>query len=156
LYEQLLQHSPNPTQAIHDISMALNRFPDIRLLQITWGLSSNKDSTLNFVSKFTSEDSQSISSNTETERNNEDTLENYEIVILEAEITNFQGDYRDALSAIEKLQKTLNAFPGAQTKILSLPVNITPTATLNGHVGNDMQMPQARFAIKIVLDHSQS
>lgn len=155
LYEQLLQHSPNPTKAIKDISVALNRFPNIRLLQINWGLNNNKDSNLNFVAKSNQEDA-GTSSNAPAQTSNEESLENYEIVIIEAEIANFTGNYREALNEIEKLQNTLNTVLKTETKILSSPVNLTPTSTLNGRIGDEAQAPQARFAIKIIIDHSKS
>ena len=157
LYEELIQHSPTPIEKIEDVSKVLNQFPNIRLSQIIWGLTNNKDSNLNYVFKTNSNNEVTSSNVSSTQGTTEDTLENYEVVILEAEVMNFRGDYRQALAEIENLKDALGKLPAIQTKVLSLPLNLATKATLNGQViGDNTQASHAPFAIKVVIDHGKS
>ena len=73
---------------------------------------------------------------------------------IEAEIRPFTGDYRSALTLIERFAATLRSQPDvAEVTIAKLPVNLDPTSTLSGSTQDnvDTKPGAAQFKLSVVL-----
>jgi hypothetical protein len=73
---------------------------------------------------------------------------------IEAEIRPFTGDYRSALTLIERFAAALRGQAGvAEVTIAKLPVNLDPSATLRGSTQDNVETKPgaAQFKLNIVL-----
>lgn len=73
---------------------------------------------------------------------------------IEAEIRPFTGDYRSALTLIERFAAALRSQAGvAEVSIAKLPVNLDPSATLRGSTQDNVETKPgaAQFKLNIVL-----
>lgn len=78
----------------------------------------------------------------------------YEIGFITGEISNFNGDYRDALASVNTLAEHLkNNSQVVQVVILQQPVNTSSLAKLQGSTLDEQnqQLPAAEFKLKVVL-----
>jgi hypothetical protein len=160
LYDALVTNSPSPTRSLREISRVLDRFPNIRIQQIVWGLANDPNTTFGYTPVVRSENAALKSSHNETpatpqaaaQADTSGTLgDSYEIAILEADIYPFNGDYRAALRDIERFETTLKSLPGVQANILSRPVDLGSNVTLTGRPTASSIPPEAVFAVKLTI-----
>ncbi|MES2354573.1 MAG: hypothetical protein V4568_09255 [Pseudomonadota bacterium] len=161
LYDALVKNSPAPTQSIRTISQVLDRFPNIRIQQIIWGLTNDQNTILGYAPTTGSGNALLTSSKTETPTtpppsvpaDNGTTLgDTYQIAIIEADIYPFDGNYREALRNIDEFEKALKELPGVQVNVLSKPVDLTSNATLVGRPATTSIAPRAHFAVKLTIE----
>jgi len=160
LYDALVQKSPSITRSLREISHVLDRFPNIRVQQIVWGLTSDANSLLGYTPIAASDNSPLRSSRIETATptsppriGGDNTLvDSYQTTIIEADIYPFNGDYRAALREIEQFVDALKTLQGAQISTLMRPVDLTSNATLSGRSANTPAPSQARFAVKLTTE----
>ena len=71
--------------------------------------------------------------------------------MIEASITNFDGDFRKLLAGIEAFKDRFNQIPGMKATIVAMPLNIESSATLRaGMSKSDKPSRDARFVLKLV------
>jgi hypothetical protein len=75
----------------------------------------------------------------------------YEVLIVDASVTRFKGDYRAAISEIERMAKRLNQAPNMQAEVVKLPIDVQPTAILRANTGapGAGETSEVRFTLKI-------
>jgi hypothetical protein len=159
LYDAVLKNSPSPIDALMKISHVLDRFPNIRINQIAWGLTTSA-AVLPVYTPTTGTSNASIRSSVTanpqpaatnaSDANQALPSSMFEVAVVEAEVYPFNQDYRAALAEIERFTEALKAIPGAQVNVLSLPIDVTPNATLSGKTDAQQRAAQARFAVKLV------
>lgn len=76
----------------------------------------------------------------------------FAVTVVEAELQPFDQNYRAALAEIERFSDALKTIPGAQVTILSLPVDVTSSATLTGRTTAQQQAARAHFAVKLLFE----
>ncbi|MBL8521164.1 MAG: hypothetical protein JNK75_10875 [Betaproteobacteria bacterium] len=77
----------------------------------------------------------------------------FEIALIEGNITGFRGDYREANRLMEQWLARMNAEPGLKAEVLDWPVEVRSGAVLRGRV-EDVDGSEARFAVRLVRDRS--
>ena len=165
LYDALIKDSPSPTEALRNISRALDRFPNIRIQQIVWALSNDPNATPNYTPVAGADDGPVRSTKTEAPALPQPVISSdksatlgdvYQIAIVDADIYPFSGDYRGALSEIEQFERALKSIPKVKVTVLNKPVELTSNVTLTGRSNTSSTSGQARFAVKLTMDLAKS
>jgi len=74
-----------------------------------------------------------------------------QVILLKGEVWPFDGDFRKALDTIERFRGDL-ASAGLEATVLSLPLDLSPEATLTRSAGSHEAIPpRAAFEVKLVL-----
>lgn len=73
----------------------------------------------------------------------------YEVLIIDAAVTRFRGDYRAAIADIERMVERLNKAPNMKTEIVKLPIDVKPTAILRATTPTASEASEVRFTLKI-------
>jgi hypothetical protein len=162
LYDTVLKNSPSPTDAMVKLSGVLDRFPSIRVNQIAWGLTANATSlppytpmadTASAAIRSSATAGPPIALAANTPDANQPLPPNlFAVTVVEAELQPFDQNYRAALAEIERFSDALKTIPGAQVTILSLPVDVTSSATLTGRTTAQQQAARAHFAVKLLFE----
>jgi hypothetical protein len=165
LYDTVLKNSPSPTTAMINFSQVLDRFPNIRVNQIAWGLTSSAtalpaytplaEATNALIHSSAQANAQPRPPNT-PDANPPLPGSTFEVVVIEAEVFPFYQNYRYALAEIERFTQALRMMTGARVNSISLPIDISSNATLTGKADLKQQAAQARFAVKLVLEPGKS
>ena len=129
---QLKQLARTPEAFMQILAQGLNAFPQIQLNQMAWhyGATAGQPPAPN--------------TNVIWQQRGE----------IEAEIRPFTGDYRSALTLIERFAATLRNQAGvAEVSIAKLPVNLDPASTLSGSTQDNVETKPgaAQFKLNIVL-----
>lgn len=166
---QMQPQSAAPGAFLKAVAGAWAGFPEMRLLQVVWSASSEPG----FVPRYqpmAAAMAQSIKSEakappgTATGRGatpagaEEDPPlpgNKFEVMIVEGAHTQFRGDYRGALSRIDRLIARLNEIPGVKADALTLPLDIKPTAVLRA-IAKAEDTNEVRFALKLTFARGQS
>lgn len=72
----------------------------------------------------------------------------YQIAILDGEISPF-SDYRSALGDVNRFVETLNNIPSLRAAVLSMPIDVSSFANLQGGMGSAQEKPA--FSLRLVL-----
>ena len=163
LYDTLIKTNPSPTQVMRELSRILDRFPAVRVQQLAWSLSNDPNAMPPYTPISGNSEGPLKSSRSEAQDtpppppaaqgDAATTLgSNYQIVIVEADIYPFNGDYRTALGEIERFENALKLLPGAKISLLAKPVELGSNATLSSHFTPSGSAGQARFAVKLVVE----
>jgi hypothetical protein len=79
----------------------------------------------------------------------------FEVMIVEGAIKQFKGNYRAALADIDLLITRLNKMSGVTTEVVSLPLDVTPGATLRASAGTGEGV-EVRFALRMTRTREKS
>lgn len=165
LYDTLIKDSPSPTEALRDISRALERFPNIRVQQIVWALSNDPNATPNYTPLTSGDDGPVRSTRVATAAPPQAAVaadkpatlgDAYQVAVVDADIYPFSGDYRSALNEIEQFERALKSIPNVKVTVLTKPVELTSNVALTGRPTNGSAAMQARFAVKLTMDLAKS
>jgi|GEM_PF-467864 len=166
-----------PGGFLRDMSRILADAPQVRLLQVVWAVGNDASGLPYFMPLPTQEtlevtsDSKSgpgaasatpanppvgsggmaITQQAATEINPPLPGNKFQIGVIEASITNFDGDFRKLLAGIEAFKDRFNQIPGMKATIVTMPLNIESSATLRaGMSKSDKPSRDARFVLKLV------
>ena len=163
---QIRQQSPSPSTLLKDVATVWSEFPEMRMLQAVWAPSQEAD----FVPSYqpaADVSAQSIRSEiklvpgTPTATGNAATASTdgdpplpgakFEVLIIDASVTRFQGNYRDAITRIERMAERFNQASNMKTEIVKLPLDVKPTAILraNAPATGAIEASEVRFTLKI-------
>lgn len=137
-----------PAQLMQILSAACEAAPEINLNRLRWLLSSTPDVT-DDAANNSAQANQSYNQPAST-----DQTKLIQIAFVNAEIKDFNGDYRAALNTVSQFVSTLTANPAVETVlILQEPVNVSSLANLQGSTTDETatERPPAIFKLKIVL-----
>ena len=73
----------------------------------------------------------------------------YEVLIVDAAVTRFRGDYRAAIADIEYMVERLNRAPNMKAEIVKLPLDVKPTAILRANSPTAPETSEVIFTLKI-------
>ena len=163
---QIRQQSPAPGSFLKDLAAVWTGFPEMKLLQAVWA--PNQDAGFApLYEPVVTPLSQDIRS--EAKRVSGASLPaanagaaaiafdadpplpggKYEVLIVEAAVTRFRGDYRAALADIERMVDRFNQAPNMKAEIVKLPIDVKPTATLRASTPSVVEVGEVRFTLKI-------
>ena len=163
---QIRQQSPSPSALLKDVATVWSEFPEMRMLQAVWAPSQEAD----FVPSYqpaADVSAQSIRSEIKlvpgapTSTGNLATASTdgdpplpgakFEVLIIDASVTRFQGNYRDAITRIERMAERFNQASNMKTEIVKLPLDVKPTAILraNASATGAIEASEVRFTLKI-------
>ena len=163
---QIRQQSPSPSALLKDLSVVWSEFPEMRLLQAVWA----PNQEAGFVPLY-----QSVADTTVQSIKSEVKLipgtqpqagvavaagidadpplpgAKFEVLIVDAAATGFRGDYRDAISKIERLAERLSKAPNMKAEVIKLPLDVKSTAILRAtsSAAATSEASEVRFTLKI-------
>ena len=137
-----------PQQLMQVLSGAFEQFPEISLNRMRWVQTSD-------ISIKDEADTQQNQASVVANSVNADPTKLLQIGFVNAEIKNFNGDYRKALNSVNQFVGALrNSAFVEQVIVLQEPVNVSSLANLQGSTTDDnaaTERPPALFKIKIML-----
>ncbi|NNE39178.1 MAG: hypothetical protein HKN08_12800, partial [Gammaproteobacteria bacterium] len=146
LVGELLDYKTTPIEMIRLVSVAMNRFPNIILSNFNWLSGANPNEKINMGRNSPDQGMIGFSDVTSSEED----FNYYQIAVIEAEISPFDGNYRNAISQINEYAEILrnqnNVF---DVSILSLPLDVSSDTSMAGNTS--ITQRQARFTLRIVL-----
>ena len=139
-----------PGPLLMHISHGLGQFADLRLHEIAWrsdaGVSAGQEARQEAldpqggVMPFGDEDASRAP---------------YQYAIIKGEIESFDGNYLRAHQNIESFAGVLRRQPDiAEVEILSLPLNVSQEATVEGYFGKQQRPDNAKFTVSIRMRRS--
>ena len=149
LAQSVTNNTKTPYRLMQVLSRAIDQQPEIQLARLRWVLSNDASFKDNESSAMTPVAGQEMQQPAVS-----DPLNLLEIGFVNAEIKDFNGDYRAAINSVShfiSLLKTNTAV--AQVMMLQEPVNVSSFANLQGSTEdeNTTELPPAVFKIKVVL-----
>lgn len=147
LVETLAKYKANPLSLMQVVSDVLGEFPSFRLDKLDWIASTDPAApigpelrTPNEQDEFTPPKDTGV------------VYDYYQIGLLQGSLEPFDGDYRKALSQVNRFAEFLRTRKAVQrVKILKLPLDVSSEASLKGSAGAETAKGDATFSIKLVL-----
>lgn len=127
LARKLENYSPAPQMILGGLSTTLDDFPRIRVDKLSWQTSATPDTVA----------SGGAATNAPAQ-----------VITLSGELTEFTGDYRNALNYLERFQQALTER-GYSVTALTLPLDISPKGSIATGVGDNNTKP-AQFSLKLI------
>ncbi len=166
-YKTFMQPLPAPGNLLREISQVLTKFPEVRLTQIFWQAGNDANANPVFTltvpkgtpaikSDFAQDKAQTPATAAATTGKDLPLAGNQvEILVLDAGLATFSGDYRKALADIERFMSALKNIPGLQATLLTAPLDVRPGASIKANLSErSAESLDARFAVRIVRRHS--
>ncbi len=145
--EIIQTNNRTPQQFMQVLSSAFKASPEIALSRMRWVQSSQVDIEDEGLNKTVENNQNSLAGNP---------TKLLQIGFINAEIRDFNGDYRQALESVSRFAAHLRANPEVQhVLVLQEPVNVSSFANLQGSTTDESETKQrapAIFKLKVVLD----
>ena len=146
----------SPRRVMQVVSAALEQSPEVQLDRLRWALSSDlrmkdEDKLLPIVN------AQTMDANNAPLSMDANTLR--ELGFINAEISNFTGDYRAALNSVNKFVANLKADRYVESvEVIQAPVNVSSYVGLQGSTTDEQstQRQPAIFKLKVILKPLES
>ena len=151
LEKTIAMYPKSPRRVMQVVSVALEQSPEIQLDRLRWALTNDlniKDEDK--LIALPAANAQGNSSPTPVS----DAAKLSELGFINAEISNFNGDYRAALNSVNRFVANLKADKNVATvEVLQAPVNVSSYVGLQGSTSDELstQKQPALFKIKILL-----
>lgn len=139
----------SPRLMMQVVSAALEQVPEVQLNRMHWALTN--DINIKDDDKLISLPATNLPANTAFAA---DAAKLYELAYLTAEISGFTGDYRAALSSVQKFVEKLKLDQNvAVVEVLQEPVNVSSFVNLQGSTTDEQatQTQPALFKLKVIL-----
>ena len=163
----------NPSVALKELALVIDEFPMLLVKQITWGASNDMNAAIATGSTAstdigagklpaTSGIKKAIAGaaidnpaepalvNITADPNTALAGNKYQIMLLDLAIKPFDGDIRKTLIEIERVLARMKLMPGYQAKIVKLPVDVGPNASLNVADRASVNATLAPFTIRLI------
>lgn len=121
LLRKLSDYSPPPQNILQGLSSSLDEFPRIRVDKLSWEMSPPTEANATLP---------------------------VQVILLNGELNEFSGNYRDALDYLAHFQQAL-IQQGHSVTALTLPLDISAQGSISANA-NDGKPPAAQFALKII------
>lgn len=157
-----LEPEPLPVQLLQDVSQVLGQFPDVRLDQLAWQASSDDKAQVDLAPLGALTAGLPLRSETPGSATVPPPAAmapasrllpgaRYQIVLLEARIGPFRGDYRAMLQDIERFVVALGKIPGCSASLVKSPLDIRPTASIRGELSKPLEDGlSGQFTVRLV------
>lgn len=139
----------SPRLMMQVVSAALEQVPEVQLDRMHWALTN--DINIKDDDKLINLPATNLPANTAFAV---DAAKLYELAYVTAEISGFTGDYRAALSSVQKFVEKLKLDQNvAVVKVLQEPVNVSSFVNLQGSTTDEQatQTQPALFKLKVIL-----
>jgi hypothetical protein len=139
----------SPRRMMQVVSAALEQVPEVQLDRMRWVLTN--DINIKDDDKLISLPATNLPANTAFAV---DAAKLYELAYVTAEISGFTGDYRTALSSVQKFAEKLKHDQNvAVIEVLQEPVNVSSFVNLQGSTTDEQatQTQPALFKLKVIL-----
>lgn len=139
----------SPRRMMQVVSAALEQVPEVQLDRMHWALTN--DMNIKDDDKLISLPATNLPANTTFAA---DAAKLYELAYVTAEISGFTGDYRAALSSVQKFAEKLKLDQNvAAVEVLQEPVNVSSFVNLQGSTTDEQatQTQPALFKLKVIL-----
>jgi hypothetical protein len=133
------------------VSSALADLPEVRIDRIDWRVSDRPDASPDGLSSGTpavpQAGPQAAAPNSQPVLGLQSGI--YQLAVIEGEIAPFTG-YRNALASVNRLIAALQANPGVRVQPVTLPLDVSPKAVLQGK-SDGADNPTADFSVKMTV-----
>lgn len=159
---RFLEPPPVPVQLLHDISTVLGQFSNVRLQQLAWQASNDDKASVDLPPLGNQSAALPLRSDSPGSASappapsavtSAQTLpgSRHQIVLLDATIGPFQGDYRGMLQDIERLVVALGKLPGCSATLVRSPLDTKPDANIRGTLSKQLEAGlNGQFTIRVV------
>jgi hypothetical protein len=165
---KFLEPEPTPVGLLGDISRVLVNFPEVSLQQLAWQASNDEKVQvalpasggltalpLRSETRAPSGAVPTAQLTTPTPTNTLDRLplsgSRHQIVMLDAAIGPFSGDYRRMLQDIDRLVVALGKLPGCSASLVRTPLDTKPSANIRGTLNKPLEPGlSGQFSIRVV------
>jgi hypothetical protein len=169
--DQIRPQPAAPVAMLSELSTVMSEFPRMRLLQVVWSATADEKTTptytplspkgqLEVTSNSNPNASGAVNSANNVPTNSIEKAADpnpvlsgnkFHISIIDAAITPYQGDLRDAIAEVERFNAAINRLPGLRANIESMPLDTRPAASLSATGKRTGTTPyEARFVIRVV------
>ena len=136
-----------PGHLLFKISHGLARYASIQLNEIAW----RNDMAVD-IEQGPGQEEEAYQDNTMSSSEKGELQAQYQYVIIKGEIAPFDGNYLRAHHSIESFAEVLRNQPQiTEVEILSLPLNVSQSATVEGHFGGRQRLEGAKFSVSIKM-----
>jgi hypothetical protein len=156
LYQAIAKHVQHRyrNRLLQLLSKAIEPSPEIQINRLHWTLTSDSDPKDDDKAQSAAPTSQtteatSVQANSKPDPNSLD-----EVIFIDGEIKNFNGNYRAALESVHHLSDHLKADEAvAQVTVLQAPVNVSSYSSLQGNTAEEQtsQQSTALFKLRVTL-----
>lgn len=144
--DTLGEYRTTPLDLMRVLSQALNAYPRLQVDEIDWMAS--PDPARPFQQTGQPQETLDMSMLASAQ----ESYRYYQIALVKGRVAPFDGNYRQALAAVNRFAETLRAQPGMYyVKVLSLPLDVSSEARLQGSATDDPGAAKATFSIKVIL-----
>ena len=168
---QIRRQTASPSVMLKDIAMVWSEFPEMRLLQTIWA--PNQDAE--FIPSYQTvaeASTQSVRSEVKVVAGTQPPIagsgvadadpllpgSKFEVLIVDAAVMRFQGDYRGAIAKIERLADRIGKASNMKVEIIRFPIDVKPTAILRANTSSATtpEVGEVRFTMKIIRNRGDS
>ncbi len=145
--DRLVSNKTTPAFAMIAISRALASHPDVLIDEIDWMWSDNPRARFKHKQQEVA-----VDDHYENEESEEFDAKLYQIAIVRARVSPFDGDFDHAFLRVNSLIKKLRSNPlFKEVSPLKLPLDTNPSSNLAGITGYKLEQTMALFEIRVVL-----
>ncbi len=162
-----LQPVPAPADLLVAVSSVLDRFPNVKLGQLAWQVSAEEKTQvvlppagaaarLDIISEpgttAALAPQVAVAPSTAAPANAVSLPGSiYQILILDASVFQFKGEYRKLLEDLNELVTALGQLPGCSASLIKSPLDTSTNANIRGVLGATPQAPsEAQFSVRVV------
>ena len=127
------------------LGQPLNEHPQTQIDRIRWRSSIDPTAPVDDQERAnTTETNQSVQTSPQ--------FSHYDIAVVDAYLTEFNGNYREAIEVVDDFARILREQINAHSvEVLRYPLDTESGANLTGLAVNNDAAPEARFSLKIIL-----
>lgn len=157
-----LEPEPAPVQLLQDVSRVVSQFPEVKLEQLGWQSSSDDKIQIDLTPLGSQSSALPLRSETPgTATAPTPSIASsdvralpgarHQIVLLDASIGPFRGDYRAMLQDIERFVVALGKLPGCSASLVKSPLDTKPTANIRGALSKPLKDGlSGQFTVRVV------
>ena len=145
LVERLRHYKSSPLRMMSALGQPLNEHPQTQIDRIRWRSSIDPTAPVDDQERAnTTETNQSVQTSPQ--------FSHYDIAVVDAYLTEFNGNYREAIEVVDDFARILREQTNAHSvEVLRYPLDTESGANLTGLAVNNDAAPEARFSLKIIL-----
>ncbi len=143
--DTLYEYKSSPYDMMRVLGQSIKQFPAIELDDVNWQFSTRPEAGFNDASGNGSQSQNgTVAVDTET------SYKYYQVSTIDAHISSFDGNYRDAIALVNSFAETLREQEGMyDVTITSFPIDVSSTASLQGDA--EQVNREALFSLQAVM-----
>ena len=155
-YTQNIHAAPSYRQFLIQLSRVLDRFPNIRLEELSWGISNDPNKLPFPAPSFPSSGATQTAVSDDAKLNPAGSLpvlagQYYQVAIVSASITPFNQGYRLALEELQRVALVIEQDMHGKVIPLMQPLDTSVRVGMQGKATPTQEQGDARFALKLVI-----